>query len=347
MVDTFRPLELGEGGRAVDDGRYAWSWSGRGPDGKLAARSAPDGSIPRRSVPRRISSQSPPATVEPIQRGDGPARGADGQQLVDQVISGEGDRLESLAPVVELPGVPRARARQWSPRIRSRPAMPWRPRAARGPRRAPRPAATAFVSHIALISSGRVPATRVPSANEPAASASGTCPAGRPDLRQGQGQQVRQVGDPGHRVVVGPGSSGNHPDSDGQRQAPQRRPSRRGRVVLDQAGHPDRDRGTCPPIRPPIRDAGCPPSGASRRSGRRAPAAATCSATGPLTPADVGQSDPWARAARWRSAVSRTPSPARQHHQCVGGCCPVQRGVQLFEDAEPVGDAARPGLGRW
>jgi homogentisate 1,2-dioxygenase len=31
MIDTFRPLELGEGGRAVDDGAYAWSWSGRGP----------------------------------------------------------------------------------------------------------------------------------------------------------------------------------------------------------------------------------------------------------------------------------------------------------------------------
>jgi homogentisate 1,2-dioxygenase len=31
MVDTFRPLSLGEGGTAVDDGRYAWSWSGRGP----------------------------------------------------------------------------------------------------------------------------------------------------------------------------------------------------------------------------------------------------------------------------------------------------------------------------
>jgi homogentisate 1,2-dioxygenase len=31
MVDTFRPLELGEGGRAVDDGTYAWTWSGRGP----------------------------------------------------------------------------------------------------------------------------------------------------------------------------------------------------------------------------------------------------------------------------------------------------------------------------
>ena len=29
MVDTFRPLELGEGGRRVDDGVYAWTWSGR------------------------------------------------------------------------------------------------------------------------------------------------------------------------------------------------------------------------------------------------------------------------------------------------------------------------------
>ena len=26
MVDTFRPLRLGEGGRASDDGQYAWSW---------------------------------------------------------------------------------------------------------------------------------------------------------------------------------------------------------------------------------------------------------------------------------------------------------------------------------
>jgi homogentisate 1,2-dioxygenase len=32
MVDTFRPLALGEGGVAVDDGEYAWSWSGRGPN---------------------------------------------------------------------------------------------------------------------------------------------------------------------------------------------------------------------------------------------------------------------------------------------------------------------------
>ncbi|NPC96357.1 homogentisate 1,2-dioxygenase [Nocardioides sp. zg-DK7169] len=28
MVDTFRPLELGEAGLATDDGRYAYSWSG-------------------------------------------------------------------------------------------------------------------------------------------------------------------------------------------------------------------------------------------------------------------------------------------------------------------------------
>lgn len=29
MVDTFRPLELGEGGQAVDDHQYAWVWAGR------------------------------------------------------------------------------------------------------------------------------------------------------------------------------------------------------------------------------------------------------------------------------------------------------------------------------
>jgi homogentisate 1,2-dioxygenase len=28
MVDTFRPLELGEAGRASDDGEYAWTWAG-------------------------------------------------------------------------------------------------------------------------------------------------------------------------------------------------------------------------------------------------------------------------------------------------------------------------------
>ncbi|MEJ7794333.1 MAG: homogentisate 1,2-dioxygenase domain-containing protein [Nocardioides sp.] len=32
MVDTFRPLDLGEGGLAVEDPAYAWSWAGRGPD---------------------------------------------------------------------------------------------------------------------------------------------------------------------------------------------------------------------------------------------------------------------------------------------------------------------------
>lgn len=28
MIDTFRPLEIGEGGRASDDHAYAWSWTG-------------------------------------------------------------------------------------------------------------------------------------------------------------------------------------------------------------------------------------------------------------------------------------------------------------------------------
>jgi len=36
MVDTFRPLELGEGAMASDDGRYAWSWSGVGPAGPIS-----------------------------------------------------------------------------------------------------------------------------------------------------------------------------------------------------------------------------------------------------------------------------------------------------------------------
>jgi homogentisate 1,2-dioxygenase len=31
MVDTFRPLELGEAGQAADDGKYAWSWTGGQP----------------------------------------------------------------------------------------------------------------------------------------------------------------------------------------------------------------------------------------------------------------------------------------------------------------------------
>ncbi|MFC5176780.1 homogentisate 1,2-dioxygenase [Nocardioides taihuensis] len=33
MVDTFAPLELGEGGLAAEDPAYPWSWAGRGPDG--------------------------------------------------------------------------------------------------------------------------------------------------------------------------------------------------------------------------------------------------------------------------------------------------------------------------
>ncbi|MDQ6935168.1 MAG: homogentisate 1,2-dioxygenase [Actinomycetota bacterium] len=33
MVDTFRPLELGEAGLGVEDPAYAWTWAGRGPEG--------------------------------------------------------------------------------------------------------------------------------------------------------------------------------------------------------------------------------------------------------------------------------------------------------------------------
>jgi homogentisate 1,2-dioxygenase len=33
MVDTFRPLETGEAGLAVEDPAYAWTWAGRGPEG--------------------------------------------------------------------------------------------------------------------------------------------------------------------------------------------------------------------------------------------------------------------------------------------------------------------------
>jgi homogentisate 1,2-dioxygenase len=31
MVDTFRPLEMGEAAVSCEDPGYAWSWSGRGP----------------------------------------------------------------------------------------------------------------------------------------------------------------------------------------------------------------------------------------------------------------------------------------------------------------------------
>jgi homogentisate 1,2-dioxygenase len=41
MVDTFRPLELGEGGRTVEDPAYAWTWAARGP-----LETGPDGPPP-------------------------------------------------------------------------------------------------------------------------------------------------------------------------------------------------------------------------------------------------------------------------------------------------------------
>ena len=43
MVDTFRPLELGEAGLAVEDPAYAWTWAGRGPGRHGRERRRPGG----------------------------------------------------------------------------------------------------------------------------------------------------------------------------------------------------------------------------------------------------------------------------------------------------------------
>ncbi len=59
MVDTFRPLELGEGGRAGDDGRYAWTWSGRGPTG-LPPADEPAGAA---GLSPEAASEARPATA--------------------------------------------------------------------------------------------------------------------------------------------------------------------------------------------------------------------------------------------------------------------------------------------
>jgi homogentisate 1,2-dioxygenase len=45
MVDTFRPLELGEGGLAVDDGKYAMSWSAGASDAGAGRADGSDYSI--------------------------------------------------------------------------------------------------------------------------------------------------------------------------------------------------------------------------------------------------------------------------------------------------------------
>ena len=55
MVDTFAPLDLGEGGLAVEDPAYAWTWAGRGPDGG----DSPAVVLEQLSVPARCSSRCP------------------------------------------------------------------------------------------------------------------------------------------------------------------------------------------------------------------------------------------------------------------------------------------------
>ncbi len=64
MVDTFRPLELGEAGRASDDGRYAWTWSGRGPSSAPGTASVPSAttSLGPATAPHTATPPSPAPT---------------------------------------------------------------------------------------------------------------------------------------------------------------------------------------------------------------------------------------------------------------------------------------------
>src|SRR5690625_3037283 len=51
MVDTFRPLDLGEGGLATDDGRYAWTWAQGGRNRRAACCTGHSWTTPRSSHP--------------------------------------------------------------------------------------------------------------------------------------------------------------------------------------------------------------------------------------------------------------------------------------------------------
>ena len=70
MVNTFRPLELGEAGRAADDGKCVWSWVGGKdeqmltvPADALNARTrAGVPMAPRRTEPPRVHAYRPAAT---------------------------------------------------------------------------------------------------------------------------------------------------------------------------------------------------------------------------------------------------------------------------------------------
>ena len=65
MVDTFAPLDLGEGGLAAEDPAYAWTWAGRGPDAGATATAG------RRSS-RTRDAQSEESTGQPGGRGQRP-----------------------------------------------------------------------------------------------------------------------------------------------------------------------------------------------------------------------------------------------------------------------------------
>jgi homogentisate 1,2-dioxygenase len=47
MVDTFKPLDLGEAALAAEDPGYAWTWAGRGPGQGEAGRGPGQGEAGR------------------------------------------------------------------------------------------------------------------------------------------------------------------------------------------------------------------------------------------------------------------------------------------------------------
>ena len=72
MVDTFRPLELGDGGRACEDPGYAWTWSGAGRhEATGAIHDSSAASVARGTpVPNRSSRRTPvPSRREPRREG--------------------------------------------------------------------------------------------------------------------------------------------------------------------------------------------------------------------------------------------------------------------------------------
>ena len=66
MVDTFAPLDLGEGGLAAEDPAYAWTWAGRGaPDSEVTVTTADRRCSATPDVDRTGAARLP-RSVEPV-----------------------------------------------------------------------------------------------------------------------------------------------------------------------------------------------------------------------------------------------------------------------------------------